>query len=473
MKTLKKLKNLPLLLLVVLLSFSCSNDDDNNNQMVDPPQDLNIVETAQTSDELTSLVAAVIEAGLVDVLSGPGPFTVLAPTNAAFDAFLNANGWATVADIPDAALEQVLLNHVISGTIMSSDLVAAGSGYASTSATGAGDNPMSIYYNTSSGVRFNNVSSVIDGGADINASNGIVHVVDAVIGLPDIVTFATADSRFSTLVTALTTLTPATDFVSVLQGEGPFTVLAPVDEAFAALPAIPEEGPLTDILLNHVIGASIVSGDLAGASGYTNTLAETSGGDNLSLFFDGTDGVSFNGMASVAEADVVASNGIIHGIDGVITLPTIATFATTNPALSLLVDALAYADTGSPTVPYIETVSDATAGPFTVFAPTNDAFGDVLAELSLTGFGEGTGELNAATTDAVLLFHIVGANVQSSGLPNGTVGTLGGDITADNTAFTLTDANDRVSNIVTTLVDIQAANGVVHVIDKVILFPLD
>ncbi len=73
--------------------------------------------------------------------------------------------------------------------------------------------------------------------------------------------------------------------------------------------------------------------------------------------------------------------------------------------------------------------------------------------------------------DTVLLYHIVGANVQSSGLPNGTVATLGGNITADNTAFTLTDANERVSNIVTTLVDIQGINGVVHVIDKVILFP--
>ncbi|MBT8393406.1 MAG: fasciclin domain-containing protein [Flavobacteriaceae bacterium] len=472
MKTLKTIKNLSLLLVVILVSFSCSNDDDNNNQMVEPPQELNIVETAQTSDELTSLVAAVIEADLVDVLSGPGPFTVLAPTNDAFDAFLSAGGWATVADVPDAALEQVLLNHVISGSIMSSDLVTAGSGYASTSATGAGDNPMSIYYDTSSGVRFNNVSSVIAGGADINASNGIVHVVDAVIGLPDIVTFATANPNFSTLVTALTTLTPATDFVSVLQGEGPFTVLAPVNTAFDAITIPTDESELTNILLNHVIGSALSSTDLVGlGSGYSNTLAEVpnNGGTNLSIYFDTSAGVSFNGISDVAVADVVASNGIIHAVDGVITLPTIATFATSNPALETLVAALDYADTGSPTVPYIDTVSDATAGPFTVFAPTNDAFGDVLAELSLTGFGEGAGELNAATTDAVLLYHIVNANVQSSQLQSGTVTTLGGDITADATAFTLTDPNDRVSNIITSLVDIQGVNGVVHVIDTVLL----
>ncbi len=472
MKTLKTMKNLSLLLVVVLLSFSCSNDDDDNPMVV--PQELNIVETAQSTPILSSLVAAVVEAGLDGTLSGPGPFTVLAPTNDAFTAFLNANGWATVQDIPDAALEQVLLNHVISGTVLASDLISAGAGYDSTNATGAGGNFMSIYFDTSNGVRFNNVASVVPGSADIGTSNGVVHVVDAVIGLPDVVTFATANPSFSTLVTALTTLTPDTDFVSVLQGEGPFTVLAPVNDAFAALPAIPAEGPLTQILLNHVIGGAVSSTDLVdlNASGnfYTNTLAETSGGENLSLYFDATDGVSFNGLASVAVANVVASNGIIHAIDGVITLPTIATFATTNPALSILVDALAYADTGSPTVPYIETVSDATAGPYTVFAPTNDAFVDVLGELNLTALTD----LTTDQVDTVLLYHIVSGNIQSSGLPNGTVPTLGGDITADNTAFTLTDANVRVSNILApSLVNIQAVNGVVHAIDQVILFPLD
>jgi uncharacterized surface protein with fasciclin (FAS1) repeats len=149
----------------------------------------------------------------------------------------------------------------------------------------------------------------------------------------------------------------------------------------------------------------------------------------------------------------------------VIDLPTIATFATSNAALSILVDALAYADTGMSTVDYIDTVSDATTGPFTVFAPTNDAFVSLLAELELNALTDLTPE----QVDAVLLYHIVNANVQSSQLQSGTVATLGGDITADATAFTLTDPNGRLSNIVTSLVDIQAANGVVHVIDKVLL----
>ena len=210
-----------------------------------------------------------------------------------------------------------------------------------------------------------------------------------------------------------------------------------------------------------------MSSDLAGATGYTNTLASGPNDSNLSLYWDGTSGVTFNGASNVALADVSTSNGIVHVVDAVIDLPTIATFATTNPGLSTLVDALAYADTGAPTVPYITTVSDATAGPFTVFAPTNGAFGDLLIELNVTALTD----IDTATVDAVLTYHIVGANVQSSMLTSGIVTTIGGDITADATAFTLTDANDRVSNIITTLVDIQAVNGVVHAIDKVVLPP--
>lgn len=286
-------------------------------------------------------------------------------------------------------------------------------------------------------------------------------------------------------LTSLAAALEATDLVTTLQGTGPFTVFAPDNDAFAALLtatgldldnlSAAEEALVRNILLNHVIiGQNLSASNLVNAgSGYTNTAATGPNGENLSLYYTTSNGVMINGQSTVTSPDNTATNGTVHIVDTVIDLPTIATFATTNDALSTLVAALAYADTGSPTVPWIATVSDATAGPFTVFAPTDDAFLDptngVLAELSLSGFGEGMGELNAATTDAVLLMHVVSGNIQSSGLPNGTVGTLGGDITADNSAFTLTDANSRVSNIVTSLVDIQAMNGVVHVIDTVIL----
>lgn len=285
------------------------------------------------------------------------------------------------------------------------------------------------------------------------------------------------ENNLTSLATALT----VTGLVDDLQGAGPFTVFAPTNAAFDALLtttgldlnnlSTAEEDLVRNILLNHVIAGENISSTalVVLESGYRNTLATGPNGTNLSIYFNTSNGVVLNGASTVENADNTATNGTVHIVNAVIGLPTIATFATSNPALSVLVDALAYADTGSPTVPYIATVSDAAAGPFTVFAPTNDAFVNVLAELNRTGFGEGTGELNAATTDAVLLSHIVSGNIQSSGLPNGPVATLGAELTANNTAFSLTDPNDRVSNIITSLVNIQAINGVVHVIDTVIL----
>jgi uncharacterized surface protein with fasciclin (FAS1) repeats len=300
-------------------------------------------------------------------------------------------------------------------------------------------------------------------------------------GGPSAQSTTVVDVAIANDLTSLAAALEATDLVTTLQGTGPFTVFAPTNDAFTALLnatgldldnlSSDEEALVRNILLNHVIvGQNLPASELITAgSGYTNTAATGPNDENLSLYFTTSNGVVLNGQSTVTSADNTATNGTVHIVDTVIGLPTIATFATTNDALSILVDALAYADTGTPTVQWINTVSDATAGPFTVFAPTNTAFANVLAELSLTGFGEGMGELNAATTDAVLLNHVVSGNIQSSGLPNGTVSTLGGDITADNSAFTLTDANNRVSNIVTSLVDIQAINGVVHVIDTVIL----
>ena len=419
-----------------------------------------IVDIALGADDLSILVAALQRADLVGALNGDGPFTVLAPTNEAFATFLSDNGFATLDDVPVEVLTQVLLNHVISGVITSSDLVSAGSGYSNTLANGAGNNSMSIYFNTSNGVKFNGISSVSL--ADITASNGVIHVVDAVIGLPTVVTFAAADPTFSTLVTALTELTPATNFVEVLQGVGPFTVFAPTNDAFASFTTTND---VNNVLANHVIpGATAISTSLTNA--YVNTAATLNGTDTpLSMYINVDSGVTLNGGSAVIAADIIATNGVIHVVDAVIDLPTIATFATTNSALSILVDALAYADTGNPTVPYIDTVSNPTAGPYTVFAPTNDAFVDLLGELEISALTD----LTPAQIDTVLLYHIVDANVQSSQLQTGVVSTLGGDITADATAFTLTDPNDRVSNIITALVDIQAANGVVHVIDKVIL----
>ena len=195
---------------------------------------------------------------------------------------------------------------------------------------GAGDNYISLYFDTSNGVRFNNVASVIDGGADVSATNGIVHVIDAVIGLPSVVDHALANPNFSNLTAAL----GAADgnLVDVLSSAGPFTVLAPgnmafgeflTDNNFSGLGDVPTDA-LANVLLNHVLTGVTTSTDLVNAeSGYTSTNAMAFDDHMMSLYFNASNGVMFNGKAMVVAADVVGTNGIIHAVDAVIGLPTV------------------------------------------------------------------------------------------------------------------------------------------------------
>ncbi|WGD34055.1 fasciclin domain-containing protein [Olleya sp. YS] len=288
----------------------------------------------------------------------------------------------------------------------------------------------------------------------------------------NIVETAQATPSLSILVEAVV----QAGLVDALSANGSRTVLAPTNDAFTAflaakgfssLSEVPND-VLTQILLNHVIdGANILSTDLTGSAGYTNTLASGPNNTNLSIYWDGNTGVTFNGSSNVAIADISASNGIVHVVDAVIDLPTLATFATTNPALEDLVTALGSADSQMPSPMLVSTLADAESGPLTVFTPTNDAFDALLLELDPSGM-TGLGDIDPATVEAVLNIHLVAGNVQSSGLSTGSVTTLGGTIDVDTSDFTITDPMNRVINIVTSLVDIQAVNGVAHVVDRVI-----
>lgn len=303
-----------------VVAFSCSDDDSSS-------QNNTIAGIASRNPNLSSLVAALDRAGLTSTLNGSGSFTVFAPTNAAFTAFLNANGFANLEAVPVDVLKQVLLNHVVTGSVQSSQL---STGYIKTLATYGGTasgNTLSMHVNTASGVRLNGVSSVTT--ANIIASNGVVHVVDAVIGLPTVVTFATADTNFSTLVAALTREGNTTNFVSVLSGAGPFTVFAPTNDAFgnlltelgaADLAAIPE--PTLDAVLKyHVASGNVLSSALTPNG---NTTVTTLQGQTFTITLPGTDGNIANvtdgaGRASgIVAVDVQAANGVIHVLNKVI-----------------------------------------------------------------------------------------------------------------------------------------------------------
>ncbi len=463
MKNLSKIFNVLMIAFLSVAILSCDDDDDTT-----PPAATNTIVdfVVNAGPDYSDLLAAVIKADLAETLSGPGPFTVFAPNNDAFDTFLAANGFADLDAVPTDVLTEVLLNHTVSGSLTASGLPI---GYINSLATSTAANlPMSMYVEKSSGVVvLNGVSTVT--GADNVVDNGVVHLVGDVIGLPSIATHAVANSTFSSLVEALSLV----DLVPTVDTGGPFTVLAPTNAAFdtflngADLGDIPVPA-LTQVLLNHVLNGVTLSTDLTTAgAGYSNTLASGADDNVLSIYFNTSDGVTFNGKSTVLVADVIANNGVIHAVDAVITLPTVVDFALADPTFSTLVAALTDARLTTDFVTLLSTPNGTDPAPFTVFAPTNTAFGDLLTEL---GF-DGLEDIGVATLDATLKYHVVtGANVVEAQIMNDMpIGTVGGMITAnvDDTVITLTDANGRVSTVVAT--NVQAANGVIHAIDKVIL----
>ncbi len=290
---------------------------------------------------------------------------------------------------------------------------------------------------------------------------------DGMEGPMTITATAQADRDLSILVQALV----KADLATTLEGDGPFTVFAPSDAAFtaflsangfASLDDVPND-VLTNVLLNHVVSGTARSTDLS--SGYITTLATAAAApsQNVMAYVSTDGGVTINGASSVTTADIEASNGVIHKVDAVIGLASVTTLAASNPDFSNLVAALTRSDLSAN---YATVLDDATAT-YTVFAPNDAAFGAVLDELGLTALGD----IPAATLEAVLLYHVVGgANVRAADVTDGLVVTpLNGVTFTMNTAggVTITDSAGRVTNVVAT--DVQGNNGVIHVIDRVLL----
>lgn len=297
---------------------SCSNDDD--EPMV---ADNTITGIASKTPDFSILVQALVKADLATTLQGTDKYTVFAPTNAAFTAFLATTPYATINDVPTAALKEILLNHVVVGTLKSTDLTTT---YVKTLAKGSASatNTLSMYVNTFGGsVKLNGVATVTT--PDVLASNGVIHIVDKVINLPTIVTHATANPNFASLVGALTGAGQP-DFVGTLSGTGPFTVFAPTDAAFDALDtelapggiASVSASDLTKVLQYHVVSpANVLASVLTEGQQVTPILdpvqtftIQLSGGPKIKD--------ASNRISNIVVTDVQCSNGVIHAIDKVL-----------------------------------------------------------------------------------------------------------------------------------------------------------
>uniref|UniRef100_A0A061R2Y8 Beta-ig-h3 fasciclin n=1 Tax=Tetraselmis sp. GSL018 TaxID=582737 RepID=A0A061R2Y8_9CHLO len=403
-------------------------------------------------------------------LGGEGSFTVFAPTDGAFEALLGALEVTAEELLARDDLADVLRYHVAAGMITSADLF-----------DGQMIPTLLPGRNLTVSIPHGGPAIAIAGAAvsmaDIRATNGVVHVVGSVLIPPPlqpsafelvtpteeppaetfaaalpatVVDIAAGYSTFSTLVVAL----EASNLMSMLRGEGPFTVFAPTDGAFVALlealGATAEEllarDNLADILRYHMAAGMVTGADLA-----EGLQIATLQGESLPVGF--SQGLAVVGGANVVQADMEASNGVVHAVDSVllpssVRPPTVVDVLASN-GFTILVEALSSVGLMSELVG---------RGPFTVFAPPDSVLNDFLAAIGTT--------VQFLDRD-ILRHHVTRGRVTTRGLTNGRrIGTLGW-----RTLPILAYQETRmVSGASITQADLEASNGVVHVVDSV-LFP--
>jgi len=434
----------------------------------------NIVKLAESVKDLSTLVAAVVAGDLADTLSSPGPFTVFAPTNEAFAALPAGTLTKLMKPENKKELVDILTYHVLPEEVSSATLKHSKTGRFKTaegkelleSYVYVGDK-LCVGRSTAAG----ECKKVIK--ADNFASNGVVHIIDGVLlpptPKPNIVKLAESVKDLSTLVAAVV----AGDLADTLSSPGPFTVFAPTNEAFAALPAgtltklmKPEnKKELVDILTYHVLPEKVLSTQLKPEQSVTTVEGKT-----LLVFREG--GRVFLRESnharpkSVIKADNLASNGVVHIIDGVLLPPTpkpnIVKLAESVKDLSTLVAAVVAGDLA-------DTLSS--PGPFTVFAPTNEAFAALPAG-TLTKLMKPE---NKKELVDILTYHVLPEEVLSKQLkPFQAVKTVEGKLLhvqewGGKVHVGSSLESKDLKNVIKA--DNVASNGVVHIIDGVLLPP--
>ncbi len=413
--------------------------------LLPPPSIMDIV---ANSEAHTTLEAAINAAGLNETLDTGGPFTLFAPSDDAFAALPDGTVDDLLAALPQ--LTEVLLHHVVAGTAMAEDL-------------NDGD-VLTTLNNDNVTVSFDGMTYMIDmatvTSANIEASNGVVHVIDIVL-IPEtnnetVMSIIENSPIHTTLETAIN----AAGLAETLSGEGTYTVFAPSDEVFAALP----DGSLDLILANTELLTNLLLGHVHEGELYSADLTD---GLNVTMMNEGDLTVSNDGMtimiddATIFQEDLPATNGVVHVIDNI--LPSTVIDPDTLTVMSII--------EASPEHTTLEAAINAAEldqtlsgeGPFTVFAPTDDAF-DALPAGTVEGL---LADIPALTE--ILLHHVVGATALSTDLNDGDVLT-----TLNTTELTVSvDGGTYMIDMATvTAANLEADNGVVHVIDMV-LIPAD
>ena len=491
----KKIVSMMFVLSLLFVIAACTETDNTDSTVTDPvvttepadtvvpsdPTDTvvpteevkTIVEIAVESGNFGTLVAALTVANLVTALSAEGPFTVFAPSEAAFAELLETLDLTASELLALENLSEILTYHVVAGQFLAADVIAAAPFEAVTlngesiSVTVVGGNVM--------------VNDAMVTSTNILGSNGVIHVIDKVLLPPveeepltlNILQTAIATEGFSTLVAAVI----SADLVAALIAVGPFTVFAPTDQAFEDLLDLLEvtkENLLTnslllqEVLLYHVVAGQFSAADVIALAANGPAHIMTLGGAMITISV--VDGKVFINDAEVILADVFATNGVIHVIDAVLLPPV-----DEEPILLNIVETAIATEGFSTLVAAIVAAGLVDAliqeGPFTVFTPNDLAFANLLNDLDLTlaDILEDT-----ETLAEVLLYHVVAGQFSAADVialtANGPVEveTLGGVMITIYVVEGMVYINDSV----VILADVFATNGVIHVIDSVLL-PFD
>ncbi|MDZ4766441.1 MAG: fasciclin domain-containing protein [Chloroflexota bacterium] len=461
----------------------------------------NVVEVLQGDEEgrFSALVSAVVAAGLDEALATGGPFTVFAPTNDAFAAALAALGDAGGDVIANPELlAMVLQYHVVPARVTAATL-SFGRSTQNTLLDGATLNVSG----SRRGVTVNDSARVVE--ADIQASNGLIHAIDAVLVPPDVMAMLAGDTaadaavqgqteprptlaevlttdpnqRFTTLLGAVA----AAGLTDALNAEGTLTLLAPTNAAFDLVfdtygitvsEVVNDPALLTAILTYHVLPERtrtsdlFVGGDYATLQGEAVTFAENEAGQ-----------LTANGVV-ISQGNLQASNGVAHVLDGLLVPPTI---------LAVLSEPVAPPIVEAPVRPNLVSVLEGdedgrfstlvaaidaaglrpllnSSSEYTIFAPTNDA---ITASLTAVGMSAEQLLADTNTLQEILLYHVAPGRIRSSDLFRGeTLRTMAGqDLpTGENEAGQLT-----VGGVIVGQANIAAGNGFIHVLDAGILVP--
>lgn len=409
----------------------------------------NLVQTAQGAGDFTTLVSLAKQAGLAGTLTGNQELTVLAPTDAAFAKLPKA----TLRELQrnPAALRQVLLYHVLPGEVSASQVVTLN---AAKTASGQG-----VKIRVRGGKVRINSSRVV--ATDVQASNGVIHVIDRVLipkklprnraTLPRV---AAKDDRFTTF----TSLVKAAGLTKALSGRGKLTVFAPTDAAFAKVPKATLDALAADTdALREVLTYHVIAGDKPASKVVKLRAARTLNHRGVRIRVRGKR--VFVNNARVVDTNIRAKNGTIHAINRVLLPPTLraveanlAEVATGAGQFSTLVKLVVAADL----LPAL-TGDD----PLTVFAPTDAAFAKVPPATLDALLGD------KAKLQRVLKYHILSGQVLAR-----QVVKLDSATTLDGTDVAISaNGGVKVNNANVIAVNARAKNGVIHVIDEVLIPP--